>query len=582
MPSGGLGEITQSGFEDSGGEAAVTVVRTVAEFPSIQGVLTSENNPNPSLVVPADLKDLLIAVQLNSTQGRIYVDPGSMSRTMRHIPAIQAGLSSIGISAGGRPFFAETSVIAAIRKGHTRSADEGSSSKVGSTSHGAQTFRSWIAICHQEKATDLHIRCIEGFKAKVQMRVNGELEDLPTINDGVTTRGEAMAALKAAYEVLSDKHSNNTGTFSETANLSSMIDSALGIANLRIRFATVRGLHGVKGVMRLLPSSAQGRGMSFAEMGFSADQIQLFERSQRLGVGAIGHMGVTGSGKTTAAKTYIDTHPGRERIAMYQVADPIEYPVKDMHQIYVQRDLVTLAEAGKKDAYSEVIESLLRLDPELIDVGEVRDVLSARAMANTAKSGHMAMFTLHTSSISGALNRLTDPKIGLSREELTAGDMLALLCYQSLVPILCESCSLDMHGFVKTMMNRKDEDSLREVRTVSELAKQLVSRFKMDTGMLRFRNPCGCDKCKGRGTVGLTILAEVMMPEAPWLDLAAQRKDREAMLWWRRTYSDHDVFSGNQSGKLVIEHAIYKASKGQIDPRLIEQYGQIRTLETLK
>lgn len=155
--------------------------------------------------------------------------------------------------------------------------------------------------------------------------------------------------------------------------------------------------------------------MSFAEMGFAPSHVEMFERAQRLDAGAIGQMGVTGSGKTTAAKTFIETHPKYGSAAMYQVADPIEYPISQMHQIYVQRNLMTLNETGKKDPYSEVIEALLRNDPDLVDVGEVRDVLSARAMANIAKSGHLSMFTLHVDSVAGAINRLTDPKVGLTR-----------------------------------------------------------------------------------------------------------------------------------------------------------------------
>lgn len=568
------------GFEDGGPGGPTTVIRTIADFPSVKGVLTATDSSDVGLRIPLEIRDLLIAVQIDSRHGRIYVDPAAQSRTLKHVPAIQAALSAAGISAGGKPYFADSKVIAAIRQSHEKSFER-RAGNIGSKSAGAQLFREWIGIAHAEKGTDLHIRVVDGGKAKVQIRVNGMLEDLPGSHDGLVTEGDALGALKSAYEVLSDKHSNNTGTYSATMTLSSMIDAALAIPNLRVRYASIRGLHGPKGVMRLLPTSSSGSGMSFEEMGFAPSHIELFERSQRLETGAIGLMGVTGSGKTTAAKAYIDTHPGRGQISMYQVADPIEYPIDDMHQIYVQRDLVQLAEAGRKDPYSEVIESLLRADPELIDVGEVRDELSARAMANTAKTGHLAMYTLHVGSIQGAILRLTDPKIGLSREELTAGDTLLLFCYQSLAPVLCPHCAMDYHAILQYLGTESGPTAQRDEREVRDIVADLIDRFRFDPAMLRFRNPCGCSKCKGRGTAGLTILAEAMMPEARWLDLAARGQDREAMRWWRQTYSDGDVFSGNQHGKLVMEHAMYKASRGIVDPRQIEKYASLKALEKL-
>ena len=574
------GGFTGSDFDELGVDGAPAVIKTISDFPAIKSVLTSPDNPDPGLRIPLALRDQLIAVQLDSRHARVYVDPASRSKTLAHVPALQSALSAVGISAGGRPHFADASVIAAVRQSHEKSADRKSGS-IGMRSAGAALFREWISLAHEEKATDLHIRVVDGGKALVQIRVNGALENLPGAQDGLVTEGDALNALKSAYELLSDTKSNNTGTYSATMTLSSMIDAALGIPNLRVRYASIRGLHGPKGVMRLLPTSAAG-GMSFEQMGFAASHIDHFERAQRMDTGSVGLMGVTGSGKTTAAKAFIDTHPRRHEISLYQVADPIEYPIDGMHQIYVQRELVVDDAGSGRDAYAEVIGSVLRLDPEMVDVGEVRDGLSARAMANTAKSGHMALYTLHVGSVQGAINRLTDPNIGLSRQELTSGDMLALLCYQSLSAVLCDSCSMELGQFQEYLQAQDAEDARRELRQVHDLVSELRTKYDMDPSVLRFRNPCGCGRCKRRGTTGLTILAEVLMPEAPWLDLAGQHRDRDAMMWWRQTYSDRNVFSGNQHGKLVQEHAIYKASRGIVDPRQIEKYGPLKALEVIR
>lgn len=580
VPPQRRGEPDSTGFEDSTpADATSGVIRTIADFPPIKGVMTATDSAEPALRVPLELKDLIIGVQFDARRGGVFIEPTAQSKVLKYVSTILSGLTAAGISAGARARYADTSVIAAIRKSHERSSDRRGGG-IGSKSAGAQLAREWIGIAHSERATDLHVRIIDGGKAKVQIRVNGALENMPGVQDGLVTEGDAMNVLKSSYEVLSDKNTNNTGTYSPTTTLSSMIDAALGISNLRVRYASVRGLHGPKCVMRLLPTSALG-GMTFEQMGFAESHIELFERSQAMESGGVGFLGVTGSGKTTAAKAYVETHPGRSRAAFYQVADPIEYPIMDMHQIYVQRDLVTVAKEGEKDAYSEVMESLLRLDPELVDVGEVRDLLSARAMANVAKSGHMSMFTLHVPDIKGVFSRLTDPKLGLSREELTSGEMLALLCYQSLVPVVCPKCAFDLPGMMDYLKQEFRAEAQREARDITNVVTALTTKHGFDPAMLRYRNPCGCAHCKGRGTTGLTILAEVAMPEPTWLEFAATNREREAMTWWRQTYSDRNVFSGNQQGKLVIEHAMYKASKGLIDPRVIEKYGQLRALEAI-
>lgn len=566
---------------DGNNDLSVNVVQQIADFPPHRSVLTHPTSTNIGLRIPKELQDQIIAIKLETTRARIVYDPAFSEQVMPYVTTIQSALSEAGFSTGGQPLFADSSVIRSVRLNSDQNS-EAKPSSIGSKSDGAVLFKEWIRGAKDEKATDVHIRILDGGQAEVLMRVDGELEPITGSDRGLFTALDALNAMKSAYESLSDRHSNNTGTFSETSTLSSMIDSALGIANIRLRFASLRGLYGPKAVVRLLPSNVNGKAMSFAEMGFAPSHIELFERAQRLDAGAIGQMGVTGSGKTTAAKTFVETHPKYGSAAFYQVADPIEYPIAQMHQIYVQRNLMTLNEEGKKDPYSEVVEALLRNDPDLVDVGEVRDVLSARAMANIAKSGHLSMFTLHVDSIAGAINRLTDPKVGLTREELAGGGMIGLLDYQALVPLLCSHCSLTQHELVADLKRIGDANSLREVRYISYLTDVMSKRFNLEPNILRWRNPNGCDHCRKRGTKGLTICAEVLMPDDDWLNCSAEGKDREAMRRWRHKYSDRQPTSENMSGKLVIEHALYKAHVGLIDPRNVERFGQLETLEILK
>lgn len=556
------------------------VATNFSDLPSIRSVLTSTTSSNPSLRIPKDLQDDIIAIKINHNHARIYFNPRKLKEISPYLITIHSALAEAGLSSGGQEYRASSELIRQVRTSELESGAR-RSANLGEANLGVSLFKEWVRAAQEEKATDIHMRIMDGGKGEVMIRVDGNLEPIPG-SSGVFSESDVKNAMTAAYEVLSDRHSNNLGTFSETATLASMIDAGLGIPNLRLRFASVRGLYGPKVVCRLLPNSPGAKPMSFAEMGFAPSHIDIFRRSQRLQAGAIGQMGVTGSGKTTAAKTFVETHPGYGTMAMYQVADPIEYPMSLIHQIYVQRNLLLLSEAGKKDPYSETIESLMRTDPDFVDVGEVRDKLSARAMANIAKSGHMSAFTLHVSGIEGTFNRLTDPNIGLTRSELSTSNLLGMLCYQALTPVLCNHCKITAHDIVRLLKEKDDARSAEELDYIKRLVRTLRARFNMDIDMLRFKNPEGCEHCRRRGTKGLTILAEMMMPDTKWLDLSSKGQDREAMMYWRREYSDRNLFSGNMDGKLVSEHAIYKSGLGIIDPREIERFAQLEVMEIIQ
>lgn len=557
------------------------VISVISEMPRIQAVLTAVESSNPALRIPKALQDAVMAVRIGPMKGGIYFDFKRVAEVSKYFPTLHSALADAGLSAGGKEHPATGEIIKQVRLNYERSTGKGGSG-LGSQSSGAAMFREWVQAAQSIKATDIHLRVIDGGKGEVMIRVDGTLEPVPDSGGGLFTELDVKNAIKAAYEVLSDRHSNNQGAFSETSTLSSMIDAALGIADLRLRFSSIPGLFGPKSVCRLLPNVSGDNVMSFEAMGFAPSHIAMFDRAQRLQAGAIGQMGVTGSGKTTAAKTFVETHPGYGSMAMYQVADPIEYPIAQMHQIYVQRSLMTSKEEGKKDPFTVAIESLMRSDPDFVDVGEVRDALSARAMANVAKSGHMSLFTLHADSLAGALNRLTDPNIGLSRSELTTSNLLGMLCYQALSPILCPHCRFNHAQVLQFHKSKDNSRDQQEAKYIQWLVDILETKFGIERDRLAFRNPRGCTHCRGRGTKGLTICAEMLMPENGWLDLSSEGKDRDAIRWWRHEYSNRDLLSPNMDGKLVSEHAMYKAAQGYIDPREIERFTQLQSLEVLK
>lgn len=542
------------------------VISKMNAFPLWKDVLSGPTHKG-GLQVPTHLQEKLMAVQLTTGKVLLIYEAASLTEVKSRLAAMRNELegSSIQVERQYTPVAAE--VMRELRISAEGRARAANSDTVRSES--VELLKRWVAQAKEIGATDIHCSIGAGNRGFVHVRVDGLLEQLPDSVSGLTD-STVLSVIKTAYETMADRNSNSDGSFSDRETRSCMIESGLGIANLRLRFTSQRGFFGPKAVMRLLTTSVDNEPMPFEAMGFAPSHLVLFEKAQRLASGIILQTGVTGSGKTTAAKTLLETHPRNGQWAMIQVADPVEYVLKGVHQINVQRSLLTLSEDGKKDPYSEVIESLMRMDPDVVDVGEIRDVISARAAANVAKTGHLVLGTLHTDTIEGIIARLTDPKIGLSREELTASRMLRLLTYQALVPVLCEHCRMEAKAMREYHAFNGHEKESRYI--------QFLGRHFADLGQepdrLRFRNPKGCSKCRNRGTVGLTIVAEMLMADDDqWLDLCAAGKDRAAWRYYRETYSDGDLTSGNMDGKTAMEHSIFKALDGAIDPTNIEFFG---------
>jgi general secretion pathway protein E len=552
---------------------AEEIIRERAKFPGVVGLVSGPTQKG-ALAVPVHLQNDLICVKL--TNGRVQIAYNPLSQ------AAKAPMRLMRIELADSPLDTEPGELIATAE-VIRDVRLSLEQKVGANaaeikSAAVDQFKKWVQEAKDLGATDMHLRIRGGGRADVEVRVDGELEHLADSKTGLTDES-VLDVIRNAFEVLADRHSNSDGSFSDNETRSCMIDRHLGIANLRLRFASQKGHYGPKATIRLLTTEISHEPRSLESMGFAASQCRLFERAQRLEAGIILQCGVTGSGKTTVAKTFLETHPKNGCGALYQVADPVEYLIKGVHQINIQRSLLTLVEAGKKDPYQEVVESLMRMDPDGIDLGEIRDPISAGAAASVAKSGHLAMGTLHTKSIAGILNRLVDKKIGLTRDELTSSEVLGMASYQALVPLLCPVCAMDRVSAVQ-MARQKDQQS--DARYIESVLQILETRFKVNTAGMRFRNSEPCSNCNGRGTKRLTIVAEVMMPDDKWLDLSAVGNDRGAWRHYRESYSDRDLNSENLDGKSVLEHMLLKATKGLVDPTGIERFGVLDSYEVIR
>jgi type II secretory ATPase GspE/PulE/Tfp pilus assembly ATPase PilB-like protein len=145
----------------------------------------------------------------------------------------------------------------------------------------------------------------------------------------------------------------------------------------------------------------------------------------------------------------------------------------------------------------------------------------------------------------------------MSRFVLTNPHMLSILIYQALVPRLCPHCKLSVAAYPK---------SSEDYEEVEYIASQMHRLFGLDSSWFALRNLKGCEQCRRRGTVGLTVVAEVLTPDRAWLDLIRDRQDQAAIDHFRRV-SDGDLHSACMDGKTVFEHTLFKATTGEVDPR---------------
>ena len=548
-------------------------IKEAGKFPGWLSVLSGPTAKG-ALNVPPEYQDKLLAVNLTNGHVVIAHDPSHIGDLKSRIHLMRSELSDLGHYVDAKSLPVTNEVLREIRLAAEKKAHQGAGEV---RSAAVSQFREWIEQAKALGATDVHLRIRGGGRGDVMVRVDGDLEHLADSQAGLTNN-QVLTCIKAAYEALADRHSNSDGMFSEMEPRSCIIDTQLGIPNLRLRFNSLQGHYGPMAVLRLLTTSVDHKPMSFESMGFAPSQCALLQKAQRLEKGLMIQCGIPGSGKTTVAKTFLETHPKNGVGAFYQVADPVEYLIRGVHQIDVQRSIATLTQVGKKDPYSQIIESILRMDPDALDVGEVRDIVSASAVAVAAKSGQIALGTLHTGSIMGIMVRLTDDKIGLSRGELTSGNILGLLTYQALVAKLCPHCALDEKEALRRLDAQSDK---RPHAYLAFTVKTLRDQFKLDVTGLKFRNHEGCSVCRQRGTKGQTIVAEMMIPDEDWLDLSAAGKDRAAWRNYQERYSDWDLTSGDMTGKSVFEHAVFKALQGEIDPTGIERFDLFENYQNL-
>jgi type IV pilus assembly protein PilB len=263
-----------------------------------------------------------------------------------------------------------------------------------------------------QDASDIHIEPMEE-KVLVRYRIDGIL------HDAMELPAESAQPIVARIKVLSDlkldeKRLPQDGRFKVE----------MEGEEVSFRVSILPTQYGEKVVMRLLKQNVEG--FTLPELGFHGSSLERVHWATKQSTGMVLVTGPTGSGKTTTLYTIMDILNTPE-VNISTVEDPVEYQMKRVNQTQVKPDIGF--------TFSEGLRSLVRQDPDIIMVGEIRDEKTAHLAVNAALTGHLVFSTLHTNSAAGAVPRLLD----MDAEAFLLVSTIRLLIGQRLVRELCDS-----------------------------------------------------------------------------------------------------------------------------------------------
>lgn len=343
-----------------------------------------------------------------------------------------------------------------------------------------QLVRSLLEQAIRQRASDVHIEALES-KVRVRYRIDGALYEKMVYDNSllpaISTRIKIMGGMD-----ISEKRKPQDG------RMTIMVDRQ----EYDIRISSVPTVHGEKIVMRI--SSKLSLTKNKKELGLAPDELKRFDHMLSAPYGIIFVTGPTGSGKSTTLYTAL-SELNKEAVNIVTVEDPVEADIEGINQIQVNNKVnLTFASA---------LRSILRQDPDIIMIGEIRDRETAGIAVQASITGHLVVSTLHTNNAAGTLNRMADMGV----ERYLIADSVVGVIAQRLVRKLCPHC--------------------RKKRPATEEEKRLL---KQDTYKeMEIYEPTGCDLCNHTGYFGRTGVFEIMEVNEEIRDLIAEGGSSEEL-----------------------------------------------------
>lgn len=307
-----------------------------------------------------------------------------------------------------------------------------------------------------ERASDIHIETMAD-EVVVRFRIDGKLRDIIKLPRGIEIA--LVARIKILSNLKIDEH-----RIPQDGRYKFKVDDDV----IALRVSVMPGFYAENVVMRLLPEST--RPLSLGELGISGHNLKVMTNAIHKPYGMVLVSGPTGSGKTTTLYSILNIL-NTPKVKIATIEDPIEYGIRRITQIQLN------VKAGLD--FAAGLRSLLRHDPDIIMVGEVRDNETAEIAVHSAMTGHLMLSTLHTNSAAGAIPRFMDMGV----EGYLLSSTVNVVLAQRLVRKICSACLAEY---------KPDEE--------------ILTRLKNEVGSIpknqKYYKGQGCKECHGNGFIG--------------------------------------------------------------------------------
>ncbi len=325
----------------------------------------------------------------------------------------------------------------------------------------------------KSRASDIHIEA-EDKGVKVRYRIDGVLNDVADLNKEVwaqvVSRLKQLAKLKIN---ITDRPQDGRFTI------------FLSQEKIDVRVSALPTAFGESIVIRLLMSSAVG--LSFDDLGLRGQAFKILSREIERPNGMIVTTGPTGSGKTTSLYAILKKL-NNEETKIITIEDPIEYELEGINQSQVNKDYT----------FAKGLRSIVRQDPDIIMVGEIRDLETAEIAIQAALTGHLVLSTIHTNDAFGTIPRF----LSMGAQPFLLAPALNAAIGQRLVRLICKHCKVEAE--------LTPDQASRVKKVLEELPDQAEEKKNIDLNNLKFFKGTGCEECQGLGYKGRVGIYEIM------------------------------------------------------------------------
>lgn len=322
-------------------------------------------------------------------------------------------------------------------------------------------------------ASDVHVESREEGGLSVRMRVDGVLQVLQEIPDRFRAQFMSYMKLKAGLDIAESRRSQ-----------SGRAEFTIGGRTTDVRAETLPTVYGETMVCRLI--SKEGLSFDLTAMGFSEYNLERFQEAFMQPYGSVLVTGPTGSGKSSTLYAAL-IKLNEESKKLVTIENPVEYRLAGVQQIAVDDKI------GR--GFPEALRSIMRADPDIIMVGEIRDEVTARTALEAANTGHMVLSTLHTNEAAAAPSRL----LNMGVPDYLLADALTAVVAQRLLRRLCPHCK------------RRVQPEMRDIRRVGYSEEQALAIVaQADRLAFHQAHPDGCEACT-RGYKGRVAVHEVLV-----------------------------------------------------------------------